>query len=123
MKIIICWELPKCHLAGRWQPSKLKPWLPEVTLIVIKSKVGRFARLRLARCFPRVKQTVRLRLGERVLAEGEWELSRGEHEVWLALDGQLQPGEAALELYLTEPQEVAKVRIVSSPFAEEEGGK
>ena len=62
-----------------------------------------------------------LRQGGAAVAEGQWELSRGEHEQWLPLKEPPKAGEAALELSLGESRQTAKVRIVASPFAE--GGK
>lgn len=63
----------------------------------------------------------RLMQGTQALGTGEWELGRGSHEVWLKLASPPKVGEASLELYMGDPSEVAKVRIVPSPFAEEGG--
>ncbi|MGQ9730449.1 MAG: hypothetical protein ACUVX8_04175 [Candidatus Zipacnadales bacterium] len=65
---------------------------------------------------------VRAREGAEVVAHHEWVLARGEHEVWIKVDKPLRPGEIALDLYLAEPQEVARVRIIPSPFGEAERG-
>jgi hypothetical protein len=62
-----------------------------------------------------------LRQGGAVVAEGQWELPRGEHEMWLPLKEPPKAGEATLELALGESRQTAMVRVVSSPYAE--GGK
>ncbi|MBM3471959.1 MAG: hypothetical protein FJX75_01640 [Armatimonadetes bacterium] len=62
-----------------------------------------------------------IRQGGAAVAEAQWELARGEHEMWLPLKKPLTSGEATLELSLGESKQAAKVRIVASPYAE--GGK
>jgi hypothetical protein len=69
----------------------------------------------------RVPVTARVRQGDAVIGQGEWQLGRGEQEVWIEVSAPPQAGEATLELFLDEPREVAKIRFIESPFAEAGG--
>jgi len=65
--------------------------------------------------------TARLTQAGRMVGEGQWNLPRGEHEVWLALKQPPKVGPADLALYLGGLQGVARLRVVPSPYAG--GGK
>jgi hypothetical protein len=57
-----------------------------------------------------------LRQGGKPVAQGQWELARGQHEVWLDLQQAPKPGEAEVEVSLGESRWSGKVRIVRSPY-------
>ncbi len=65
--------------------------------------------------------TARVRQEGRLLGEARWQLGRGEHEAWVALDRPPRPGEAHLELLIAEPQWLGKLRIVPGPYAQAGG--
>jgi hypothetical protein len=69
----------------------------------------------------KVAVTGRLRQGDEVIGKGEWQLGRGDQEIWIELTAPPKPGEAVLELFLDEPRELAKIRFIESPFAEAGG--
>jgi hypothetical protein len=69
----------------------------------------------------KVPVTGRVRQGNDVIGKGEWRLARGEQETWIELTTPPKAGQAALELFLDDPREVARIRFIESPFAEEGG--